>query len=57
MTHDHDEMTCAVCAEPLTLFDRHGADCWMDPNGIACVAHRSCLHRLGEHDLNLPPVA
>jgi len=58
-THPYypDEMICSVCAQPLTRWDRHFADSWMDPEGIACVAHRGCLRRLGETDLGLPPVA
>jgi hypothetical protein len=57
MANDPDGMVCAVCAQPLTRRDHRFADCWMDPAGIACVAHRACLRRLGDHELDLPPVA
>lgn len=52
-----DEMLCAVCAHPLTRWDRYFAHVWIDPGGQSCIAHDRCLRRLGETDLDLPPVA
>lgn len=59
MAHRYpDEMTCSVCDQPFGRVDRKGtAIIWPDPAGIWCVAHRACLVRLGERDLDLPPVA
>lgn len=48
-----DEMTCAACGQPIGYADRPLAVIWPDPAGVWCVAHRSCLKRLGETDLEL----
>lgn len=53
MPYYEDEMCCAVCAQPLTRWDRQFAMVWMDPNSQSCIAHAACLKRLGETDLGL----
>lgn len=52
-----DEMTCCACNQPIGYWHRQFAIVWMDPAGIACVAHRHCLKAMGERDLDLPPTA
>lgn len=54
-----DEMTCCACGQPIGYLDRMRTFVWVDPQGRGCVAHRSCLKRMGEVDLglDLPPSA
>lgn len=45
---------CCICIDHIRLDEYRTARCWTDPNGITCAAHRHCLIRLGERDLELP---
>lgn len=36
-------MICAACGKPIEDRDRHEAICWLDPEGVAVVAHGPCL--------------
>lgn len=46
---------CVICTDTISLDHYRQARCWTDPHGITCAAHSSCLLRLGEFDLDLPP--
>lgn len=48
---------CAICTALITLDQHRSARCWTDPLGVTVAAHHTCLVRLGERDLDLPPAA
>lgn len=39
---------CAVCDQPFVRGDFPTLVAWIDPDGMQCAAHETCLGRLGE---------
>lgn len=48
---------CVICTDTIGQAEYRTARVWTDPAGITCAAHHSCLVRVGEADLDLPPAA
>lgn len=50
---DGSHILCCICSQPIPRRKWAKARAWMDPDGIACVAHTECLVYIGEFELGL----